>query len=84
MNIADAILIKQRSLKISTKAQLARRIGVSLSTLYNLLGDSHGVDSRTLSKYARFLNWPVKRVMLSAPRQRHSKNRPGRRPKMRA
>lgn len=72
MTIARALLARQRQLGILTKAQLARRIGVSLSTLYNILGENHGVDSRTLAKYARFLGWPLKRVLLSAPRQRHA------------
>ncbi len=83
MTIAKAILAKQRALKISTKAKLAKKIGVSLSTLYNMLGDSHGVDSRTLNKYAKFLDWPLKKVLLGAPRQQHSKIRPGRRPSSR-
>ena len=75
MDIAKAILAKQRSMKIATKAQLAARIGISLSTLYNLLGTSHGVDSRTLAKYARFLDWPLNKVLSSAPRQKHKKSR---------
>jgi hypothetical protein len=79
MDIGKAILAKQRSLHIATKAKLADKIGVSLSTLYNLLGSSHGVDSRTLAKYARFLGWPLNRVMSSAPRLRHAKVRARRR-----
>jgi hypothetical protein len=74
MDIGKAILSKQRSMKIATKAKLAAKIGVSLSTLYNLLGSSHGVDSRTLAKYARFLGWPLNKVMTSAPRLRHRKS----------
>jgi hypothetical protein len=79
MDIGKAILARQRSLNIATKAKLAAEIGVSLSTLYNLLGSSHGVDSRTLKKYARFLDWPLKQVLSCAPRLRHPKLRARRR-----
>ncbi len=41
MTIAKAILAKQRTLKISTKAKL-KKIGVSLSTLYNMLASTPG------------------------------------------
>lgn len=62
MTLAKHILAKQRSLGISTNTELARRIGISLPTLYGILNNRRVPNARTIDAYARFLRVSSDRV----------------------
>jgi hypothetical protein len=61
-SLAQAIQAQQRRLKIESKSALARRIGISLPTLYNVLSGARAPNARTVPAYARFLRMPQDRV----------------------